>query len=1080
MYKLDEYQQKALDLDKHLVVEAGAGSGKTRTLVARFLEILRQGKADVDNIVAITFTNKAAGEMKDRIREQLATILKHKELDGDFKQETGYLNKNILWKLNDAFITTIHGFCSGLLQENPIEAGIAPDFKVIEGVEFVTFKNKVIKQYLISLNEGNGANEEIEVFNKILDVESFDFNTVLNTITEIIENITLNFLPWEIINIEDIKKIRVILDKGDKLFNDPKKSILPAIDSIINNTRDSAYEAESELTKQYLIITKNAFRFYQNEKQKQNFLDFNDLIFRAYQLIKENKGVRDYYRKKIKYIMVDEFQDTDSLQYKLIRLFVCDENESLCVKPELPKLFLVGDPKQSIYRFRGADVTVFNKMCNEIHGHDKQLVKLKGNYRSDAPLVDYFNNFFDTLMKPEFDADFEAKYENIANQKSPDNENNRNLQFNIEIITGEKEKAEERRELEAQSIANRIYQLVEEEGFKYKDIAILFRYFSNVHIYEKALQDANIPYYMLRGQNFFKQSEIRDMASIIKLILFPHDNIAKACVLRSPFCGISDEGLFYLFGDKKLFKNLNNINDSNNSTGSSTLLEEVERANKLLEIIDKLRKEASFFTISELLKRILACTGYNVAIAATQGGAQKLANLNKLISIAQKLEADSGYILSDFLEYLNNAVNLVKDEGTAQLQTKKENTVKLITVHSAKGLEFPVVILADNRHEGKLFSNERVIFLSDCGILISSNTLEGEVENAETSAIYQGTKIFAKCNSLAEEKRILYVAQTRAENLLIIPLISSKTGKKKNNFCFGNLIEQTLPILDACKISIKKAEDLDTAVKKLPEEDSKTAFDINEFIEKSVPIKVKVPLITTPTALSHLKYQAIKKDKIEKGLLDNYLEGFLGENIEHFTLSDKELFPTELGTLFHRFMELWNFEKNAIELTLKKVIAEAAVDENISSLLLPMINIFMESGLYKRIKNTKIQKEISFWAKISEPDKYIKGKIDLLLWEGEDYSVIDYKTINNSQEIEKTLGYYTVQLSAYYHALYQILGKNAKDLILYFVSGNEIKVNPLPINELEILLNELENKDTKFDEDERLLPPLSTKLNISI
>ena len=390
MHQLDEYQQKALELEKHLVVEAGAGSGKTRTLVSRYLKILQEGKADVDNIVAITFTNKAAGEMKDRIREELARIWESKE-------EKGFLNKDILWKLNDAYINTIHGFCSRLLQENSIEAGLAPDFKVIEGVEFYTFRNKIIRQYLISLNNRLNGYPAPETFNKILAMESYEFNTVLNNIIEIMDRITQNILPWTVIEIEHIKKIKDILNAGDKIFN-KGKSIIPALDSIINNTPDPIYEAEKELTEQYLILARKAYDFYQEEKQKQNYLDFNDLILRTYNLLKSNKGVRKHYRTKFKYIMVDEFQDTDSLQYKLVKLFSCNEDESLCLEQNLPKIFLVGDPKQSIYRFRGADVTVFNKMCKEIHGQDAEPVKLKGNYRSDESLVSYFNTFFTKLF----------------------------------------------------------------------------------------------------------------------------------------------------------------------------------------------------------------------------------------------------------------------------------------------------------------------------------------------------------------------------------------------------------------------------------------------------------------------------------------------------------------------------------------------------------------------------------------------------------------------------------------------------------------------------------------------------------
>ncbi len=966
--ELNEEQEVVLNLDSDIVVEAGAGSGKTRALVARYLHILERGRAGVDGIVAITFTENAAAEMRDRIRHKI------KEYIASYG-EKNFLNREAIKKLPHARISTIHGFSARVLKENPLESGLIPGFKVIEGIERSVFIEETMNEFIMQL-WGSEYESQSRLLLDVLEEEAFDHKRIRQKISEIISIACKLHLepPWKIfsdgeLNVQDECSLLRLL--GEKIDGDLKDSrnryaqnrvasirearfelIKTGISSskarLVHEIKESckgiqelkgASEEEKEivfnllqianhlldiydtrLNQIYLPLAEEAYRFLNKKMSDSGFLDYENLLVRARDLLKNNTDLLRYYRKKIKFIMVDEFQDTDSLQYELINLIAEKRGANT---------FIVGDPVQSIFRFRGGDPTVFNAVKEK----ESDPKRFAYNYRSEKPLIDFYNNFFSSLLYQSYQT-MRAK-KDLLPQKN-----------NIEFMFALRSDGSEWRDEEANNIALRIIQL-RKEGRNYKDIAVIFRSKKYIYIYENALRGLGVPFSSSSGSGFFGRPEVRDVAVFLKYLLNPKDRIAEACVLRSPFCGASDDELlsYYVHGH------------------------EVNKVSKCRELVKKIGNDFLSLTPLKLIERLFEETSYDASVLALPDGKAKHANLTKLINIFGRLEL-LGYGFEEILDYLDSSSE-EDGEPLAQSELEEEDSVKLLTVHKAKGLEFPVVFLADLNH-GSGGGREKMLARREGGFLVRYEGVR--------SQLWEKISELEEMDNREEEKRSLYVAKTRAKELLIVSIGGGKDkeGKVmiKDKQSFAGLLNSVFDF----RSDIEAEENLEFAGMKIPtwkysgsqapehfetaNEEQFTEIDFQEMRKRFEPIP-KPELV---------------KDKDDDDII-------------------QKLGAVNIGALMHRFLEIWDFDEGSIDGHIEFVLNEGFVlDDSLKHGLGKMAQNFLKSELMQKIKSSKrVYREIPFYFLIDERPE--RGRIDLVLEETAGPALFDYKHVRKEEEL---------------------------------------------------------------------------------
>jgi ATP-dependent helicase/nuclease subunit A len=843
-----EQAAAAYEINKHISVTAGPGSGKTMVLVERYLHILRQKpNLNIDQVVAITFTNRAANEMRERLREQLNLILQTATAD-ERKRWLHYKRT-----LDGAVITTIHGFCARLLREFPVEARVDPQFLLLDEhraamllesvveetlTEFISAGHLEISRLTLGIGRGKLAAALAQLYRDVrgqgfsLDdlamktAESHateadhqralvelvramdDFRSVPRTTpaaranhAKVAESWS-NFRPFisaipEIDNLADYCRAVEGFRKVRPSAAGNLKEHVQALDSLIWEKELLGRLPQVSLdlfAKQYaleisLLLTRIDERLH-DEKQKISALDFDDLELRALDLL-QRPEVLTRTGERYKYFLIDEFQDTNGLQRQLLERLALQQGGR-----DSANLFIVGDQKQSIYGFRGADVAVFSEMTATLLAAGGESKPLLLNFRSQPPLINFFNFLFERLFKPADDVSPRERAElgyvdaepSEAKRELRDTGPLVELMITTEASGNEDDpKAEQTsRELDAEQLARRIVSLVE-GGYtntgldvpkvKYSDIALLFRAMTNVGVYESVFRRANIPYQTVLGRGFYERSEIKDLIQLLRFLDNKTDELALAAVLRSPLCGISDNALLALrcapsldeihSGDplrhftqtRRLYLALRRHRDIAYIDDDEHLL--LDRA---AELIKGLIARQHHYSLSTLLRFAVERSEFPTVIAATFDGAQRLANVQRLFTLAERFERSGAHLIRDFVRYVEEFEAIGSRESEGQID-EATNAVKLMTIHQAKGLEFPVVIIPDLQRSSRPPEN--------WVLLDRQHGLTLKVPDGRGGSPVAGLTFnrFEKRHAWREQfesMRLLYVAATRAQDRLIL------------------------------------------------------------------------------------------------------------------------------------------------------------------------------------------------------------------------------------------------------------------------------------------------------------------------
>ena len=783
--QLTKTQKIAVETEnKNILVSAGAGTGKTRVLVERFLYFVTSGRVLVTEILALTFTEKAANEMKSRILCALAEL----------KLESAIRD------LESAYISTIHSFAARLLREHPLEAGVDPDFHVIEAEETQFLKEQSLEETMeLHCQKGNAVFELLRTYGE--DTIKEGMIRILNTarhegkylkgfftrdalplaeplsVSGLLEGLGEQELleewrrfeklkQWDWEAVEAFKEwFKPFSKRGGKEHKAAWKKIGGGCRVFLSQKIENFMAQWSGPFEELALYFEE---HYETKKKEKSFLDFDDLQIKAIQLFKKedriHQRLREGYQKKFRQILVDEFQDTNYLQMEFIELLAGGNN-----------LFLVGDFKQSIYGFRGAEPRLFLEQEETWnHSKDSTRIPLLENFRTAPSVLNFINPFFEELW-----AEDSFPFERLL-AKVPEDSKGASELLCVEI--GREESLDNGRFREADLIGDRILEL-REEGVTYGDIAVLFQAMTDIGIYEQALKKRGIPYYALSGTGFYYQPEIRDLISYLSFLENPLADIPLAASLRSPLFQVSDNSLFWLAAcaksEDKLCPLYNGIKQF--EAIPEITAEEKQKlsffcslAEEFLEIKDRLK-------IAELVDLILARTSYELMMLADPQGVRRYANLKKLVNLARDFESREPMTLGAFLRTLRRLEMQEARESEAQVEAEQSGkVVRLSSIHRAKGLEFPVVFVADLGRSRQSSESATVIAEAGMGYALQ---VRNEI-TLEQERPWKWLQIYEAVNRKEREewKRLLYVAMTRAKQRLILSGVYKEKKEEKDSF----------------------------------------------------------------------------------------------------------------------------------------------------------------------------------------------------------------------------------------------------------------------------------------------------------
>jgi ATP-dependent exoDNAse (exonuclease V) beta subunit len=873
-------------LDTTLIVEAAAGTGKTTALVGRIVRIIAEGKADVGGIVAVTFTEKAAGELKLRLRERLDSA---RMSAGPHEAERSRLDR-ALTQLEEAHVGTIHAFCADLLRERPVEAGVDPLFEVLTEPASARLFDEAFGRWLqdvladppdgvrraLRRTAFGGEDGPVDRLRKAAwDLAQWrDFTTpwtrnpfdrereidaivsLLHDVAELTRNPaskndplfygtdpvrrlsdeirlqqtfgdggSIDYDGWES-GLVDLSRDRTLANikqgrgasYGNGVSRDRVTAGLAELRSRLDQFR---MDADADLAALLQRELRGALDRYAQMKARDGALDFLDLLLVARNLVRGNRQVREGFQTRFKRIFVDEFQDTDPLQAEILLLLAADDPGETDWRKATPlpgRLFLVGDPKQSIYRFRRADVAIYREVCRRVQEWGATLVHLTTSFRSVPEIQRFVNSAFAPVMTGD-DLTLQAGYVPLARDRDE-------IGGQPSIVALPVPEPYARRYVTGRAIEQSLpkavgafvdwiinksnWQVTERSGaapvkVSAKHICLLFRRFVSwesdiTRPYVEALEARGIPHVLVGGRAFHEREEVEAIRAALTAIEWPDDELSVFATLRGPFFAIGDEellewahhfgrttgdrfsrGIFHPFRVPKIF--------DDNTPSEIAHLRPIAEALWLLQRLHRHRNyvQSSAFGVrgsgfgseaegdgrsertsggvSGTLQELLAATRAHVGFALRTGGEQALANVLHIAELARQYEMGGGISFRGFVEELRTAADTAQ-ASEAPILEEDSDGVRMMTVHKAKGLEFPVVILADLTC--RLSRPDAGRWIDPTGSLCALK-LGGW---APTDLLLHGPEEAAR--DQAEGERLAYVAATRARDVLVVPVVGDE------------------------------------------------------------------------------------------------------------------------------------------------------------------------------------------------------------------------------------------------------------------------------------------------------------------
>jgi len=1120
------------ELDRTFLVEAGAGSGKTRSLVNRMLALLRSGKCGINTLAAVTFTRKAAAELRGRFQTELEKeVLKEKE-----KKIKTRLS-DALQNLEQCYIGTIHSFCAKLLRERPIEIALDPDFEEMEEIEDAVFRDKCWLDYLLkvrlegedilqSLDDVGLAPEDLKdsftAVSLFPEVELMGGSKETPDFTRFRKDLEEFLLKArEVVPVErpekgfddlqrfmrrcfvrqrnlGFKDYRILMETFELMGRNlgvvknrwPSKEIADDFQGRFRNFKEEIVIGALKQWREYrhsriIDFLEPAICFYEGKRKQKSRLNFEDLLLNSSRLLRENPEVRQYFNRKFTHVLVDEFQDTDPIQAEVILYLTgvnCEERDWQKLVPRPGSLFLVGDPKQSIFRFRRADIDTYNLVKEQIEKGGSEVLHLTANFRSLNSLAEWNNPVFERIFPKESD-----KYQPafaLLNTVRVDEEKTSYGVYKIAVPKVPRHKEKDIATYDADAITNWISWACEgnvrfarteedkEKGLKAgaqpSDFLLLFRYKKNMNIYARALEERGIPFEITGSDAFSESEEIREIVNLARALIDPENQVYTVAVLRGIFFGVSDDGLLQFKRKGGRFSFLSDF------SGGGDLGEMRAGASlgKMREWWDWTKKYPS----STALEMIFENSGIINYLATSEMGSSKAGNLFKLLEILRAREREGQTSFAGLVKFMEELTSVHEIEEIS-LTPGRANAVRLMNLHKAKGLESPVVFLANpvgirphepDKHVVRIEEvTPKGYFLFSKKGWYQAKLLSQPVnweEKAEEEKKYGG----------AEETRLMYVAATRAKNLLVI---STYKGDITNKRAWG--------VLDDELVGVPELE-----------------------IPKKAEVREREKLV--------LKSGELKKAREElRGNIDMVIRpGYLVETVTSLAKKERELpgwsrsgFGMSWGRVAHNILEVaGKGEDGNLDLLAENSLIAEGRDVGEKGKLLKLIDTILKSDFWGRVLKAekkyfeipfsiktdgtvlqveensgaghdrkykeengeaeydlmskaerkekgargempeRKEKGITEYDEISDREKLpiiLTGAIDLAFLEEGGWVIADYKTDEVEEELEDFINYYGPQVKLYSKYWEDITKQKVKEAGLYFTSVNEwVKVYP--------------------------------------
>jgi len=987
-------QRAAVEASGEVFVSAGAGTGKTSVLVERFVLAVCESGLDVESILVITYTRKAAGELRARIRAALRERGRH----------------DLARRLDGAWISTIHGFCSRLLRAHPFAVGIDPRFSELDEEHGAVLRGEAFERALAAFcatRESDrlrllatygaqglrrmltGVYETLRSAGRELKLELSGEAGVADRLADLHQAARLlagdpdaterqlaaarAALALRTTNAERLLDLAGLRAAGDRAaaFEDARKRLeQAAFDDLAARDKELLQELLERFASEYAAA-----------KQRESALDFEDLQLLTRDLLRDDAQVREVEQLRFRAIMVDEFQDTNRLQCEIIDL--------LRGGPGAPDVFFVGDEFQSIYGFRHADVAVFR----ERRERAAQRLPLARNYRSRPEVLAAVNHLFHE--------EFGDGYQPLtASGEFADPV----FGHPVELLVTDKRSYRDApigwREGEARAIASRVRELVEANVATPGEIVLLFAAGTDAERYESALRAEGLPTYRATGRGYFGQQQVVDLLAYLRLLHNRYDDEALVTVLAAPFVGVSNDGLVHIrrhAGKRPLYKGIERSLPDTLSADDERLI----RAFK--QRYERLVAASAHSSLERLCEQVVSAHDYDLAVLAQWDGKRRYANLRKLMRLARSYETLRGADIEGFVKFIRDQESVGASQLEAVSEEEGADAVRLLTIHAAKGLEFKVVVVADaGRDTGGQPASDEILVRPDgsFGFRIVDPT-SGKKRGVFD---YQSLRAAEQADERAERLRLYYVAMTRAVDRLIVsgaidpekardletPIgwVLSRLGLadsaadgeiERGDARFVLRVRSYEPSREPEPVADERGQL--SLFAELPTAPAPRAYRLTELVPMPVPPLHRV---------RRLSYSALAL--FERCSYRYYAERVAGLREERGRVPGAVgLKATEIGDAVHRLLELVDLRAPAVpDLAPVHGWYPSVSDEELARIE-TFVGAYCESGLAQRIAQLDgavPERPFAF----EHDGVLLHGRLDLLWREGPRALVLDYKT----------------------------------------------------------------------------------------
>lgn len=1122
--KLTSEQQAALDAtDRSVSLAAGAGCGKTFVLTERFLTCLDPGDmgplAELHELVAITFTEAAAREMRDRVRKRC-----YERLANAANTSEQQAWRRLLRSLDSARISTIHSFCAALLRNHAVEANLDPQFDQLDQASADLLRlrslDERLRQLLLERNErviqlatrfglrqlreylagllgenldpviavwGSKSAQElikawkehfqtvtrrqivadflvappVETVKKLCETAEpagAELSDLFDRILAILAELPDSSAPEELL--KELRELAKATGPGRKknwadesdyvIYQEAAKSLRDLVDkSVLNRPWNEEHLQETAQTGLDLLeLAADVSRFYKLAKQQRNALEFDDLIQKAQMLLTDPRfaHVRNELAGSTQLLLVDEFQDTDPAQVAIVQAFCGDRWRE-------QGLFVVGDFKQSIYRFRGAEPRVSTELRNALP--EVSRLSLTTNFRSQGAILDFVNALFCDS--------FQGQFEPLHPQR-PQLTPKPSIEFLWAIETDEPDEsippqlrgAQRQRYREARFIAKRLAHLIDSEQplivdhehqmlrpVQPGDVAILLRSLSDVQVYEAALREQGIEYYLAGGHAFYAQQEIFDVLHLLRAVVSSTDELSLAGALRSPLFALTDEALFWLANQ------CGSLNEALCAESLPVELDDTERAKVIHagNVLVALRAAKDKMLVAELLTKAIELTGYDAVLLTEFLGERKLANLHKLVEQARTLDRLNPGDLNGFVTQLSEFVTRAPKEPVAATSASG-NVVRIMTIHNAKGLEFPLVVVPDLNRKPPV--TDRTPVMSErLGPLVPAKAEESTCVGWD---LYQQDE---KLEDQQEVLRLLYVACTRAADYLI--LSSSLKDPHKPTSEWLKFVGCRFDLTSGeCLVNLPQGYSTpeigvitEEPVSERKEQVRARAANLTKLIEKTGEL-AKQSRGAVPEGVVKIPADAAARRRFSFSRLSGTLKAESVAEIDGEIAAPTQLDPLGFGTLVHELLERSAFDGSTNVRELCDFLAPQHLEAPTpaeSDEAVRLVEQFLKSNRAKEIAAARtVLQEVEFllpWPG-GGTQRYLHGYIDCLYQDPQgEWHLIDYKSNQVTAERVSTLARrYEMQMFVYATACERSLGVRPREIAVYFLRpGVEYKFN---------------------------------------